>query len=52
MEIYREANKMQECRQVLDSIPLDQLNEDHRGIFDGIRLRMEKNDNVVFQLYV
>ena len=51
-ELYREANKMQECRQVLDSIPFDQLNEDHKRIFNGIRLRMEKNDNVVFQLYV
>ena len=51
-ELYREANKMQECRQVLDSIPFDQLNEDHKGIFEGIRLRMEKNDYVVFQLYV
>lgn len=51
-ELYREANKMQECRQVLDSIPLDQLNEEHKGIFNGIKLRMEKNDNVVFQLYV
>ena len=51
-ELYREANMMQECRQVLDSIPFDQLNEDHMGIFEGIRLRMEKNDHVVFQLYV
>ena len=51
-ELYREANKMQECRQVLDSIPLDQLNEDHKSIFDSIKLRMEKNDHVVFQLYV
>ena len=51
-ELYREANMMQECRQVLDSIPFDQLNEDHKGIFEGIRLRMEKNDYVVFQLYV
>ena len=51
-ELYREANMMQECRQVLDSIPFDQLNEDHKGIFEGIRLRMEKNDHVVFQLYV
>lgn len=51
-ELYREANMMQECRQVLDSIPLDQLNEEHKGIFNGIKLRMEKNDNVVFQLYV
>ena len=51
-ELYREANMMQECRQVLDSIPFDQLNEDHKGIFEGIKLRMEKNDHVVFQLYV
>ena len=51
-ELYREANMMQECRQVLDSIPFDQLNEDHMGIFEGIRLRMEKNAHVVFQLYV
>ena len=50
-ELYREANMMQECRQVLDSIPIDQLNEDLKDIFDGIKLRMEKNDNVVFQLY-
>jgi hypothetical protein len=51
-ELYREANKMQECRQVLDSIPFDQLNEDLKAIFNGIRLRMEKNDHVVFQLFV
>lgn len=51
-ELYREANMMQECRQVLDSIPFDQLNEDLKAIFNGIRLRMEKNDHVVFQLYV
>ena len=51
-ELYREANMMQECRQVLDSIPTDQLSEDHKAIFDAIKLRMEKNDNVVFQLYV
>ena len=51
-ELFREANMMQECRQVLDTIPTDQLSEDHKAIFDAIKLRMEKNDNVVFQLYV
>lgn len=51
-ELYREANRMKECREVLDSIPLDQLKENQKGIFDGIRLRMEKNDHVVFLLYV
>ena len=51
-ELYREANMMQECRQVLDSIPIDQLNVDLKGIFDGIKRRMGKNNNKVFQLYV
>jgi len=50
-EFYREANEMLKCEEVLNSISYDQLEEFEKGIFDEIKTRMDKKDNVVFKLY-
>lgn len=51
-EYYREANEMDKCAEVLNSISYDQLQDYEKGIFDGIRMRMEEKDVVVFKLFV
>lgn len=50
-ELYREANLMKECKEVLDSIPFDKLNDYEKNIFNDIKRRMENNDKVVFKLH-
>ncbi len=51
-ELYREANEMGKCREVLDAISYEKLEDFEKGIYDGIKERMEQNDTVVFRLYV
>lgn len=51
-EYYREANEMEKCAKVLNSISYGQLQDFEKGIYDGIKGRMEKKDNVVFELFV
>ena len=51
-EFYREANEMKKCAEVLRAIPYDMLEDYEKGIYDGIKDRMEKNDIIVFQLFV
>ena len=51
-ELYREANLMKECKEVLDSIPYEELEDFEKSIYSDIKLRMEKNDKVVFKLSV
>ena len=50
-EYFREANEMEKCQEVLNSISYDQLEDFEKGIFDGIKTRMDKKDNAVFKLY-
>ena len=50
-ELYREANLMKECKEVLDSIPFDELEDYEKNIFNDIKRRMENNDKVVFKLH-
>ena len=49
-ELYREANEMEKCADVLAAISYDKLKDFEKGIYDGIKDRMEKNDPVVFRL--
>ena len=51
-ELYREANCMKECKEVLESIPYDDLEDFEKSIFNDIKRRMESNDNIVFKLSV
>ena len=51
-ELYREANEMEKCAEVLNAISYDPLEDFEKGIYVGIKERMEKNDTVVFRLYV
>ena len=51
-ELYREANEMEKCAEVLDSITYDQLKDFEKDIYDGIKTRMEKKDPIVFKLNV
>ena len=51
-EFYREANEMEKCAEVLNAISYDQLEDFEKGIYDGIKRRMKKNNTVVFRLYV
>ena len=51
-ELYREANLMKECKQVLESIPYGELEEFEKSIYNDIKRRMEKDDNKVFKLSV
>ena len=51
-ELYREANLMKECKEVLDSIPYEELEDFEKSIYNDIKHRMEKNDKVVFKLSV
>lgn len=51
-ELYREANCMKECKEVLESIPYDDLEDYEKSIFNDIKRRMESNDNIVFKLSV
>ena len=51
-ELYREANHMNECREVLESIPYDELEDFEKSIFNDIKRRMDSNDNIVFKLSV
>lgn len=49
-ELYREAGKMKECADVLESIPYDLLQDFERTIYDDIKKRVENIDNKVFKL--
>ena len=49
-ELYREAGKMQECAKVLKSIPYKPLQDYEKGIYNGIKKRMNNNDVKVFKL--
>jgi hypothetical protein len=51
-ELYREAYHMNECREVLESIPYDELEDFEKSIFNDIKRRMDSNDNIVFKLSV
>ena len=51
-ELYREANFMKECKEVLESIPYNELEDFEKSIFNDIKQRMEKGDNKVFKLSV
>ena len=51
-EFYREANEMEKCAEVLESISYDQLQDFEKGIFEGIKMRMEKKDVAVYKLFV
>jgi len=51
-EFYREANEMEKCAEVLESISYDQLQDFEKGIFEGIKMRMEKKDIAVYKLFV
>lgn len=51
-EFYRQANEMEKCAEVLASISYDELKDFEKGIYDGIKDRMEKKDTAVFKLYV
>ena len=49
-ELYREAGMMQECAKVLKSIPYKSLQDYEKGIYNGIKQRMNSNDSKVFKL--
>ena len=51
-ELYREANLMKECKDVLESISYEELEDFEKSIYNDIKQRMEKNDKVVFKLSV
>lgn len=51
-ELYREANLMKECKEVLKSIAYEELEDFEKSIYNDIKHRMEKNDKVVFKLSV
>ena len=51
-EFYREANEMEKCAEVLNSMSYGQLQDFEKVIYAGIKERMEKKDNVVFELFV
>jgi hypothetical protein len=43
---------MKECKEVLESIPYNELEDFEKSIFNDIKQRMEKGDNKVFKLSV
>ncbi len=49
-EFYREANEMEKCAEVLNSINYDQLQNFEKEIYNAIKNRMEAGDTVVFKL--
>ena len=51
-EFYREANHMNECREVLESISYDALEDYEKSIYNDIKQRMDSNSNIVFKLSV
>lgn len=49
-ELYREAGMFKECNKTLDAIAYRQLNEYTRGVYNGIRKRMEDKVKKVFRI--
>lgn len=49
-ELYREANEMEKCTEVLSVMSGKGMNSFERGIYDEIKERMERGDTKVFKL--
>lgn len=49
-ELYREAGMFEQCKETLNTIDYGQLNEYTRGLYDGIRKRMENKVKKVFRI--
>ena len=48
-EFYREANEMEKCADVLNSINYDELKDHEKVIYDGINTRMKQGITEVFR---
>ena len=51
-ELYREANLMKECNEVLESIPYEELEDFEKYIYNEILNRMRAGDKKVFQMRI
>lgn len=51
-ELYREANFMKECKEVLESIPYNELEDFEKSIFNDIQKRMKSGDIKVFKINI
>lgn len=47
-ELYREANEMDKCKEVLSRISLKDMNDVERQFFEEVKERVEESDNKVF----
>lgn len=47
-ELYREANNMEKCSEVLSSISTVEMTDFEKNVYVGIKERMKKGDTRVF----